>query len=325
MTTINPDLMVKFEEALGIFLENGNVEVLNWFVNMEDSYKSNLLHSPEIVKKLWTSSVRNGLNNSSVIQYLATACPKENYDLLVELFSAPIKTKDPNQYSTLLEIFIQKRNEWVTEISNKILNEFIKTALEMGMPNGTQLLDKILNSFPNLSENYLPLISTQASSWVSSNDPNARNAAIQILKLVNQKSQRKILVASQNILDQISILLSANDPTVKNLIEYIISAPKELSAKQENQLIEIMTVNLTSTKPVPILELLLDFSPKIIETLNRYQLLYGIVELSKTVTDENIRNRCFAIIRSNKGLLTTKDEDKIREFFGKDFFKKEDS
>jgi len=317
---INSNSITKFKESLANFIESGDNELLKWFIDLDKESKSNLLNSDIFLIKFWNAFVRNGLQNVDIFNYLAASSSHDSRNQIGRLFSSLIETKQQNQYSTLLTLFIEKYSEWPVEIVKPIQNACISIALQIGAPHDVELFNAVLFTNYDISNEQLQQISTLMIPRLTNPDTKTRENALGLLKIINEKFDTGDSVIIKSCIENAKKLLDANDVNCRNLIDYVLSSPNKIPAKQIEHLIEIMKKNLLATKPPQILLLLLDYVPKIIMELNRHEVLYATLDLAKTSQDDNVKNKCFDILRSNKKLLNFKDEEKITKVFGEDFF-----
>jgi hypothetical protein len=314
------ELRQKLEQSLANFLETGDVSLLNWFIDMNNKYKSDLLNSEILITKFWSAFVRIGPHDVNIFNYLATVSP--NIRITVSrLFSSLIETKDQNTYSTLLKIFEEKYKEWPSEIVTNIQNSCINAGLEIGPPNDTELLRVGLNTIRFLSDNQIAQISNTIVPRIASGDANIRNNVLQLLSLIKEKTNNEP-IAIQECIDMAKQLLDANDQNAKFVLDYLFSYKDRINLTQINQIIALIQEQLSTSKPNPINSLGLDFAPQLIHNYNRHEILKDVIEFAKVVQEPTTKELCKQILVQFYRNLSTPQEKESKKLFGEDIFKK---
>ncbi len=306
----------EFENSLASFLETGGMDLLKWFMTIDITNKAVLLHSETIVNKFWSTFVRNGPHDVEIFQYLVTGTPAETRELLGDLFSSLIATKDPNKYNTLLGIFKDKHKEWPKEITMSLQKACIKTASETGFPQNGQLLEAVLNSLSSPSYEELESIATSIIPLITHDEVNLRNEGIRLLKLANEKVGRGKPFGIQECIDKTKLLLTTNNENAKPLLDYLFRYLDKLTAKQQTQLTDLIQEQLIVSKPNQIRLLALEFVSILISELGRRNLLQDVLELAKTVQEIDAKERCKYILRKFKPNLSLKQEKETKALFG---------
>lgn len=316
---IRPEARMQLEEALAKFLEAGGMDQVKWFVNVDISHKTNLLSSESIVNKLWSAFVRNGPHDSEIFRYLASA-PAETRGLIGSLFSSLINTKDPNQYKTLLEIFLEKHKEWPAEIVASLQEAFVKTSVEIAFPHNAQLLEAALASLTDSSYTQLESIATRIIPWITEDKVKHRSEGIKLLTLINDKLDRKKPFALQECIDKAKELLAANNESARSLLDYIFGYLDRLTSEQIKQVKELISEQITVNKPNQIKLLALDLVPRLIADLDKREVLIQILELAKVVQEGDIKERCKNVLKEYKKYLSSAQEKETKALFGETVF-----
>jgi hypothetical protein len=314
------ELQQKLENSLAIFLETGDAALLNWFIGVDNKYKAGLLNSEILIAKFWSAFVRNGPQDISIFNYLATASPDIRMTVS-RLFSSLIETKEQNKYSTLLKIFEEKYKEWPSEIATSIQNSCIHMGLEIGPPNDAELLKVGLRSIRSLSDAQIDQISKTIVPRIASNDANIRNNALQLLSLIKEKMNNEP-IAIQECIDKAKQLLDANDQNAKFVLDYLFSYGDRINLKQINQIIALIQQQLSTSKPNPINLLGLEFAPKLIHNYNRQEIFKDVIEFAKVVQEPATKELCKQMLIQFYRNLSSKQEAEIRKLFGDNVFKK---
>lgn len=320
------NLRQKLEQSLANFLETGNMELLNWFMDMDNRYDSSLMNSEILFSKFWNAFVRNGPNNINIFNYLVTHSASNMRNQVGNSFSTLIETKQESQYSTLVTLFLEKYAEWPIEIVRQIENSCLSVALEIGPPHDGLLFNAAFLTM-TLSNEQLQQISSILIPRLSSPDVGLRDNALKLLRFISDKSDKIEDMVIQQCIKNTSDLLAANDVNAKALLDYLTTYPeKKLNLVQIEQIIGLIQDQFKLEKPQPIVLLALEFVPNLIDNFNRYlEIIRTMLEFIQIISDDVIKERCKNIFIQFQNKLTSTGKKKVIEVFGEDVFDKKSS
>lgn len=314
------ELQQKLEKSLADFLETGDMSLLNWFMSVNNKYKSNLLDSEILITKFWSVFVRIGPNDPNIFDHLINK--SSNKMTISKLFSSLIETKDPNMYSTLLKIFNDKYKEWPSEVVSDIQNSCIHTGLEIGPLEDVELFKTVLKTIKFLDNDKISQISNIIIPRIANDDVTIRNNAFQLLTLIKEKTNNAPVAIPESI-DCAKKLLEANDQNAKFVFDYLFSYRDRLNQTQINQIIALIQQHLSISKPSPINLLMLDLVPQILRNYNRQEILKNVIEFAKIVQEPTVKESCKQTLSQFYRELSTPQVEEIRKLFDdENMFKK---
>lgn len=315
-TILQTDSIKKFEEALGGFLVNGNIDTLNWFLDTDSKYNSNLLELNSIVDSLGNLLGETANQDENIFNQILTKYGKKHGEKIKKMFSALINIENHEQATTLLKIFSEKHKEWPNEITKELEKKLLKTARELDYPQNSQMLETIILIASGTVYNQLKPIAEKILPWITDGDINKAKEGTRLLGLINEKASPIEPFGVQGAIDRTPKLLEENNVDFATmLLKYIFNNSKQLSPTQFMQTANIIKNQLVKEKPEALRNVGFNFVPQIIEQGRRYNILKQVLELAKTAKEPNTQNRCKELLRNFKKKLTSEEKDEAKSIF----------
>ncbi|MFY9301272.1 MAG: hypothetical protein WAO91_08805 [Candidatus Nitrosotenuis sp.] len=304
-----------FENSIMSFLESCGPPILNWLLDIDEKYQSNLLSSENILKKFWDVFVRNGPHSDRIFQYLATKTPKQLSQIIIELFSDLISTKDQTKYSTLLKTFSENYSSWPNDLVTHIQDICLKVANDMNFPDNSLLYQTVLATLEKLSDEQFSTISKIVLQNITNENPIVRNNTIEFLETINKKRILEEPFGIKECFEHVETLLNNNDVNVKPLLDYVFRHLNNLTDKQQTKLTNLIKEQLDLNKPNPMRLLSLEFISTLVTEINRKNILNSVIELARVAQENDTKEKCKKILKELRKHLTSTKENEVKEIF----------
>jgi len=231
-----------------------------------------------------------------------------------------IKTKDPAQYSALIEVIINKEIEIPDYINSEVLETCKTVAEEIESPNNIKLYEAAITLHSSYDSNELKTLSEKIFSLTIDGDAGTQASAFELLKKINEKlNMLGSQIGVKNSLESAREFFTTDISKVKPFLDYVFSYSEKLTWDQEDELVDLLNEQIDSEKSDQIRILSLDFITKLKES-ERKKTVGKVLKLAESENNPEIKKRCRKIILGLKEELTSSRLEKAKEIFGEDGF-----
>jgi len=311
----------KFEESLGNFLENGNNEILTWFLDIDAKYNSSLLDSEIIRTKLANSLSILGNQDDKIFEKIINSASEKNLKKIGNMLADLINVANPQQSTTFLKVFQQKRAELPNEINNPIEDKLNKTVMQLDYPDNISMLETVIMMASGTVYDRLKPLAEKINSWLTRGDINQAKEAIRLLELINNKATPIEPFGIQEAINRAETLLEENNVEFSViLLEFILKDHEHLSPKFVKQVAELIRVQLTVEKSEPIRNVGFKFASNLIEKGKRYGILEQVLDLAKSAKEPDTQQQCKNLLINYKQKLSSDEKEEAVSLFGENVF-----
>jgi len=312
-------IKLELNDALAKFLDSG-ADSLKWLVQMEQKYNKNFLADHTIFDKFWNTFITTSPNDMEITQYLLSKTESESKDLLLEKFSSLIESGTEAQYGVFIDLMANRESEISDEVRAKLREAFEKKVNSIDFPNNVKLYEAIIKSRPGSDNDELKAISEKIQPWTTENIPEKQTAAFKLLKLINEKADVFTdPIGASFCLEAASDFLSKGDAQGFHFIDFLIDFNQKLTYRQREKLAELLESQLTKDIPKNITMNALNRIEKLIN-LKETSLLKIVLKFAEIVSDDELKNKCKAILINSERDLFWNQKDKAKKIFGDEVF-----
>ena len=285
-------------------------EILN-FLNEINSRKQPFLKSKAISTALVEQFITIGPNNTEILKRLLHDTPYESQDNIAEILNKLIRSKDPTQYSVLLET-AQELDEG---FNYSIIDSIRETCREVASEEDSDrhaLYQHVLKLKPSSDD--IREIVRYSQHLIVDQDIAKQNEGLELLTLVNSNTNPPTTHGVGKAIFQSIIFLKEDSPRVDNYLSFIFQNPKQWSFLHQTKLTELFREGLKPERSEQILNIILSYA-NTREEIVKY-ILDELIECAQQTPYGDAKEQIRQILISNRQTLVWTQENKIREIYG---------
>lgn len=318
MNVMLDDLQKNVIKSLAEFIQNGNHDILNWLIELEIKH-GGLFSNEVIIDSYWSTFVRNGPHNANLIAKLIELTPYDLKPFLIAKLTSLILTKDPNAYSTLIDMIPNKEFKIPDNIITKLRDSCLQVASEINSPDNFKLYETVIRSYTGSDYFELKEIANKILLMMDNTDPNVQNNVFSLLRLINEKlDSNNEQFGVENCIDIAKKLLDNNDVNAEPYLNFIVSYVERIYLRQKRQFINLLEAQLTIEKPWKISAVCLNCISQLNDS-DKKDFFNTILEFTKANQDNAIKERCRQVLLTIKE-FTGRQREKMIETFGENAF-----
>ncbi len=314
-------IVLKLSKPLAEFLRSNGPDILKWFMEKDTEYKTKLIESEEVLDAFWESFQKNGPHDKEIFSYLINETSKEQREKVIELLSSLILSKDKNQYSTLLSMFIENKDDLPKKMVKTFQEDLLEISPDIPYPDNIELLEGLAKSYGKYDSSELESITTKILPLISDNNVQIVTDVYRVINTINDKLNRfGNQIGVNESINRTKELFEANNANLQPHLDFLSLNSAKFTFDQKNEIIEMFKNQIKLEKPNNIRLFALKFILKL-DAYDRKPLLKEVIELAKKAPEPDTKNMCKEILISSKPQLLTSQEKIVKSIFGDEVFK----
>ena len=304
--------------SLSEFVKTGSADLLNWLIDLETKHNG-LFNNEVIIDSYWSTLVRNGPHDPNLIAKLIELTPYDLKPFLITKLTSLILTKDPNAYSTLIDMIPNKEFKIPDNIITKLRDSCLQVASEINPPHNFKLYEIVIRSRAGSDYYELKELANKILLMIENTDPNIQNNVFNLLRLINEKlDSNNEQFGVENCIDVAKKLLDNSDVKAEPYLNFIVPYVERIYLRQKRQFFNLLEEQLTIEKPWNISSICLNCIIQLNDS-DKKDFFNTILEFAKSNQDNAIKERCRQVLLTIKE-FTSRQREKMIESFGENAF-----
>jgi hypothetical protein len=293
-------------QHLKSLIESGPPNAIQELAKSAREFEAPILSSPVIVSSLG-ARIKRDLADQALIEYLIEETPPESKANVVGLIVELLQTNDPGRFRPALNAAVSEKANLSDEELGKICVACAEALRRLGASHASALLDPALKLLPSSSDVAQKVLSDLLVEFMKSDDAQTRNIGSTYYRRIREQitpdRRREIthqivvkIQSMQNSVDQVAVL-----------IDLVLEDQNLLDAQYRNQLIDLLTAQLSTAKGPNVQLLGVNSLARLAKLDGRTnQALNGILVLAKAATPE-VKAACKKALDSMRKIGGSKD------------------
>ncbi len=309
---VSVDVNESLERAVVAYLSGADHDAILNLLNENNPRKQEFLKSEAISAALVERFIAIGPHNAEILRYLLWNTPFESQDSVAERLNGLILSKDPDQYSTLLEVAQELDKDFNYSIIDSIRETCKKVTSEEDSKQRI-FYQYVLKLKP--SSNDIREIIRYSERLIVDQDAAKQDEGLELLQLVNSAKEPPGTYGIVKAIDQSIVFLQSDSARVDNYLSFIFQNPDRWSSSHQIKLKELFREGLKPERSEQILNIILSYLNAAQERMIPY-ILDELIVCAQQTPHGNPKEQIKQVLISNKSALGWRQKNIIKEIYG---------